>query len=67
MSLPTLEEFKKETKKSIELDKNNFTKAPMFECPKCKGNVYRDESIVYMTYPPKYKYFCKDCGFKTIF
>ena len=68
MSLPSMEEFKANNSiNSIELDKQNFNTDALFLCPKCSGNVYRDYSVVYMTYPPKYKYFCKDCGFMSIF
>ena len=40
---------------------------PVYECPKCGGDVYRDISVVYMSYPPKYKYYCLGCGHAEIF
>jgi len=66
--LPSMEEFKtKNTTNTIQFDEHVVNSLPLFECPKCGGNVYRDMSIVYMTNPPKYKYFCKDCGSVHIF
>jgi len=40
---------------------------PVYECPHCGGDVYRDISVIYMVYPPKFKYFCKQCGKYDIF
>lgn len=66
--LPSMAEFKaKNTTNTIAFDEAAAIHLPLFECPKCGGNVYRDMSIVYMTNPPKYKYFCKDCGSVNIF
>ncbi len=31
-------------------------------CPKCGEMVYRDDSIIYVSMPPKHKYFCEKCG-----
>lgn len=68
MNLPTMEEFKaQERPNTISFDVKGMKDEPLFECPKCQGEMHRDISVVYMTYPPKYKYFCKECGFKTIF
>ena len=34
------------------------------ECPKCGAEIYRDESVVYMAYPPQHDYYCFKCGWK---
>lgn len=31
-------------------------------CPKCGEKVYRDDSVIYASMPPKLKYFCDKCG-----
>lgn len=31
-------------------------------CPCCGRALYKDVSIVLASYPPTYKYFCKECG-----
>lgn len=60
----TKEEFKKqEDYYTYKL----FENAPVYKCPHCGGDVYRDVSVAFMTYPPKYKYFCKECGKYDIF
>lgn len=30
-------------------------------CPKCGEKIYRDDSIIYASMPPKHKYFCDKC------
>ena len=59
--LPTKEEFAKTTKNVMEIYEK-----PVYQCPKCGGDVFVDLSVMYATSPPKYKYFCK-CGYKEIF
>lgn len=31
-------------------------------CSKCGGQLYINNTLVLTTYPPKYQYYCKDCG-----
>lgn len=31
-------------------------------CKKCGGKMTIDRSVVYTTYPPKYKAVCENCG-----
>ena len=38
------------------------TKEPIYDCPCCGQGVYRDISVMYAVYPPKYRYFCLNCG-----
>lgn len=32
------------------------------KCPKCEGNLVKDESMVLASMPPKYQYVCDKCG-----
>ena len=38
---------------------------PLYKCPKCGSGVRRDDSVIYTSNPPKYKYECENpnCGF----
>lgn len=40
----------------------------LYVCPVCGKGVKRDYSIVFMSFPPKYKYMCSNssCNFKEI-
>lgn len=39
------------------------TKVPTdIVCPKCGEKIYRDDSVIYASMPPKCKYFCDKCG-----
>lgn len=60
----SMAEFKENNASTIIDDK--FSE-PLFACPKCGGDMYRDLSLVFASYPPKYKYFCKNCGNIEIF
>ena len=31
-------------------------------CPYCGAPIYKDLTVVLATYPPQYRYFCKECG-----
>ena len=54
VSLPSRDEY---FKKSI-------NKSPaLYKCPKCGGNVRRDNSCCLTTYPPQYRYTCDDCDY----
>ena len=30
-------------------------------CPICGDKIYRDDSVILTSIPPKYRYFCKKC------
>ena len=36
-------------------------------CPHCGGPVYKDMSKVLTSYPPRYRYFCEQCGWEDTF
>jgi len=59
--LPTREEFIKILADKKEIDMDEWNKE-LFQCPQCGGAVKRDYSTMYATFPPKYRYFCRDCG-----
>lgn len=63
--LPSMEEFKANVKFE-EDDMKAYWNKSLFKCPRCNGGVKRDYSVAYMTNPPKYRYFCKDCGWYSI-
>ena len=58
MSLPSREEFIKTNEGVIDEMKEMWNKS-LFRCPICNGEVKRDYSAVFMSNPPKYRYFCK--------
>ena len=64
--LISFEEFK-ETIKIEEDDMKAYWNKELFTCPVCGGGVKRDYSVSYMSNPPKYRYFCKDCSWTSIF
>ena len=66
MSLPSLEEFKKNMNIDQE-DIKSYWNKELFKCPRCNGGMKRDYSVTFMSNPPKYRYFCKDCGNVAIF
>lgn len=66
MSLPNKEEFIKNMNIDQE-DIKNYWNKELFKCPRCNGGVKRDYSVTYMSNPPKYRYFCKSCGYFEIF
>ena len=44
--------------------KKSINKSPaLYKCPKCGGNVRRDNSCCLTTYPPMYRYECDDCDY----
>ena len=59
MSLPNKEEFIKTIKFATD-NMAQYWDKELYECPLCKSGVKRDYSVVYMTNPPKYRYFCKN-------
>lgn len=59
--LPTFEEYRD---KVTQLPQT--LSEPKFKCPHCGGNVRKDISVSYMTYPPKYTYKCDNCEFSTL-
>lgn len=72
--LPTREEyFNKRALFDLEDDVDAFEeyKTPdkeLYICPVCGKGVKRDYSVMLMSYPPRYRYFCsnKDCEFKEV-
>lgn len=65
MNLLTREQFIQElsNKKEIIMDEWNMD---LYKCPRCNGAVKRDYSVMYMSNPPKYRYFCRECSFEEI-
>lgn len=63
-NLPSREEFFHNLTNSKEStdDIKKYWNKDLYRCPRCNGAVKRDYSVVYNTNPPKYRYFCKDCG-----
>ena len=35
------------------------------ECPICGDKIYRDDSVILTSIPPKYRYFCKKCNWNS--
>ena len=66
MKLPNKEEFIKNLKDKEKITMEDWNKA-LYKCPICNGSVKRDYSIMYMSNPPKYRYFCRECGYSDIF
>ena len=52
------EDFEKERQREVY---NNYVKTGI-ECPKCGENIYRRTDVVLTSYPPKYGYYCSNCG-----
>lgn len=66
MNLPTKEEYVEMFKAmGSKVTKEEWNKS-LFKCPRCNGGVKRDYSITFMTDPPKYRYYCKECGYTEI-
>lgn len=40
---------------------------PLYKCPKCGGDVRRNDKIVLASYPPKRRYECDDCEYYEVF
>ena len=36
---------------------------PKYQCPKCGGEMCRNEMVVLTSYPPQYEYQCDKCGY----
>ena len=36
------------------------------KCPKCEQNLYKRVDVVLTSYPPKYRYECKTCGWSGV-
>lgn len=64
--LISFEKFKENLKIEEDDMKANWNKE-LFACPVCSGGVKRDYSKVYMSNPPKYRYFCRNCSWSFIF
>lgn len=55
------DEFVEELKKKTEITMEEWN-VDLYRCPRCNGAVKRDYSTVWMSNPPKYRYFCRECG-----
>lgn len=66
MNLPTREEYFK--KKILDEIEEDGTDTELYICPVCGKGVKRDYSMIFMSIPPKYRYFCsnRNCEFKEI-
>lgn len=66
MSLPTREEYF--NKKILEEIEEDGTDTELYICPVCGKGVKRDYSVIFMSFPPRYRYFCsnRNCEFKEI-
>lgn len=65
--LPSAEEYQRKSEDYandlININMRQYSE-PRYVCPKCKiGGMCRDESMTYLSYPPKYKYVCNRCGY----
>lgn len=65
--LPSLEEFKKTFTFNENDDIKMYWNKDLFKCPTCGEGVKRDFSVAYMSNPPKYRYFCRNCQWNSIF
>lgn len=36
------------------------------KCPKCEQNLYKRVDVILTSYPPKYRYECKTCGWSGV-
>ena len=63
--LPSMEEFMANLKFE-EGEIKLYWNKDLFKCPRCNGGVKRDYSTAYLTNPPKYRYFCRECGWYSI-
>lgn len=44
-----------------------WTRENTKECPtRCGGEMVKDQTVVYTSLPPKYKYVCNKCGYQEI-
>ena len=60
----TYEEYQKLHRQIVDIGQ---VRVPIgVKCPNCDSELYRDHSIVYTTYPPKYKYLCVNCGWEKV-
>ena len=65
-SLPTFEDFKMSFD-AQDVDIQKYWDKELFKCPRCNEGVKRDYSVMYASIPPKYRYFCKSCGYSVTF
>lgn len=66
--LPSKEEFIKTMQ--FEKDDADITKywnKELYRCPRCNEGVKRDYSVQYMSNPPKWRYFCRNCSYSEVF
>lgn len=61
----TRDQFAETLKRETEITTDDWNK-PMYACPRCNGEVKRDYSVTFMTNPPKYRYWCRNCSYEEI-
>lgn len=65
MSLLTREQFIEDLEKQKKITMEDWNK-DLYRCPRCNGAVKRDYSVMYMSDPPKYRYFCRNCSYSEV-
>lgn len=63
--LPTKDDYIKTINYAEETMQDVWNKE-LYQCPRCGAGVKRDYSVSYMSNPPKYRYFCKNCNYSEI-
>lgn len=66
-TLPSEEEYfeqKKQTYRNDGFMLSTYSE-PLYMCPKCGGQVRRNETMVLTSYPPQYRFECDNCGYVT--
>lgn len=60
--LPTKEEYIKQI-----FSETIMKSKPLYKCPKCGGDVRRNDATVLLSYPPKHRYECDNCEYSEVF
>lgn len=58
--LPTADEYRKAI--GVPYSYHREWSEPKYICPKCGGGMCRNETMVFTSNPPQYKYQCNKCG-----
>ena len=62
----TREEYLEELKaRNYKVGTDEWNKS-LYKCPRCNGEVKRDYSHTYMSDPPKYRYYCRNCTYEEV-
>lgn len=59
-NLPTADEYRKAI--GVPYSYHREWSEPKYICSKCGGGMCRNETMVFMSNPPKYQYQCNKCG-----